>query len=239
MKLPIASAFFALGYFFLSLASLPVIALLPPSRLRRIYQGLEARETRARLEAVKDFLNKGDKVLDVGCGTGRFGRALADELGVSVAGVDIQDYSEEGIPVQLYDGLRLPFPDKSFEVVLFAFVLHHLTDQETALREACRVARHRVLVLEDSYRAPWERWFVCWNDYHTNILQGRLKARKGLLSGNPALMPMPYRFRRSAEWLVFFEKFPLELKSRAIRRSGHKPLLKVTFCLEVVDKKST
>ncbi len=48
-----------------------------------------------------------------------------------------------------YDGRRVPFEDNCFDVVLIAFVLHHCEAPEPVLREAARVARHRVVVLED------------------------------------------------------------------------------------------
>ena len=57
----------------------------------------------------------------------------------------------------LYDGKRLPFEDDSFDAVLLMFVLHHAEDAGAVLREARRVSRDRVIVLEDVTTSWWDR----------------------------------------------------------------------------------
>jgi len=52
------------------------------------------------------------------------------------------------IPVTQFDGLNFPFPDKSFDVVMFVDVLHHTDNPEVLLREAMRVAANSI-VLKD------------------------------------------------------------------------------------------
>ncbi|WP_308425285.1 class I SAM-dependent methyltransferase [Deinococcus knuensis] len=77
-------------------------------------------------------------VLDVGAGDGRLVRELARRAHVGrVVGVD--PTPEPG--VQPASAEALPFPDASFDVVLFARVLAHLPDQARALAEARRVLR--------------------------------------------------------------------------------------------------
>jgi SAM-dependent methyltransferase len=49
----------------------------------------------------------------------------------------------------LYDGLHIPFPDDSFDVVLLIFALHHADDPAAVLREARRVCRRHVIAFED------------------------------------------------------------------------------------------
>jgi ubiquinone/menaquinone biosynthesis C-methylase UbiE len=55
------------------------------------------------------------------------------------------------IPVTAFDGEHLPFPDKSVDVVMFVYVLHHTNDPEVLLREAQRVAL-KAVVLKDHTR---------------------------------------------------------------------------------------
>jgi ubiquinone/menaquinone biosynthesis C-methylase UbiE len=104
--------------------------------------------------------------LDLGAGTGHTAVLLAQE-GWQVTMADVHPHAgalgqrlvahpiaarlgrEFGLPRVLYDGLTLPFADESFDVVLLAFVLHHCPDPLAVLREAVRVSRGRVLVLED------------------------------------------------------------------------------------------
>ena len=94
----------------------------------------------------------GLRVLDAGCGRGEVLLACARE-GASVAGVD---YSEAAIEIaretlaevqgaELVQGRveELPWPDASFDRVLFADVVEHLdpAEAEAALRELRRVLR--------------------------------------------------------------------------------------------------
>jgi demethylmenaquinone methyltransferase/2-methoxy-6-polyprenyl-1,4-benzoquinol methylase len=101
------------------------------------------------------------RVLDVGCGTGDLTIAFA-RRGVKLAvGLDPVPAMLDAARVKLSrqapyaglvegDGLRLPFPDSSFECVASAFVMRNVPDVPAALREAHRVLRPggRVAILE-------------------------------------------------------------------------------------------
>jgi ubiquinone/menaquinone biosynthesis C-methylase UbiE len=91
-------------------------------------------------------------VLDVGCGTGPVSRVLAETPGVrEVVGIDpspvfVERARELGrhlsrLSFQTGDGCALPFPDASFDLVIFHTTLCHVPDPEQALREAHRVLR--------------------------------------------------------------------------------------------------
>jgi ubiquinone/menaquinone biosynthesis C-methylase UbiE len=228
----IGSFLFAVLYFIVSLFQLVVLVLLSPKRIEKLYRRLDAKEEEKRIAAIRPFVSEGDTVLDVGAGSGRFGKAIHERLNVQVTGVDVCDYSDHTMPFFVYDGTTLPFPDKSFDVVFFAFVLHHTRNQEALIQEARRVARKRIVIFEDSYEFAFERLFTCWNDYHTNVFQGWIKARKGYLKGNPFEMPMPLTFRSLQGWGDLFKTIRLRITSQDVRRMGYKPLTKVTFSLQ-------
>ena len=84
-------------------------------------------------------------VLDVGCRTGEFQRLLAGSIKetVSYVGVDLQP------PASALANLErgLPFPDKTFEVVVALDVLEHTDNIHMAFEELCRVSQKFVLVL--------------------------------------------------------------------------------------------
>lgn len=96
-------------------------------------------------------------VLDVGAGDGRLVRELARRGHAGrVAGVD----PTPGPGVQPAHAEALPFPDASFDVVLFARVLAHLPHPARALAEARRVLRPGGQVWAAAYgpahlRATW------------------------------------------------------------------------------------
>lgn len=77
-------------------------------------------------------------VLDIGAGDGRLVRELARR---GHAGRVLEIDPTPGPGVQPAHVEALPFPDASFDVVLFARVLAHLPDQARALAEARRVLR--------------------------------------------------------------------------------------------------
>lgn len=119
------------------------------------------------VQRIAPFLKPGDSLLDLGCGPGHIAVVLAKKYRQKVTMVDVipcwkyvgqwllnipcaRELSRQtGIPYRQYDGSNLPFTDNFFDTVLVAFVLHHASDPETVIKEAARVSRRRVIVLED------------------------------------------------------------------------------------------
>ena len=86
----------------------------------------------------------GGRVLDVGCGVGQVVGRLTEE-GYEAHGVDVSEpniaRARKFCPrCQLYDGKRLPFPDKHFATVGALNVLEHVDEPEAFLAELVRVA---------------------------------------------------------------------------------------------------
>ena len=122
---------------------------------------------------IAPFVNVGDRVLDVGAGDCQLDEILRHRSGCEVVAVDVTDSNRTSDSVILYDGQRLPFADKSFDVVLLIFVLHHTSDPGTVLEEAQRVSRTRIIAFEDINKTWWDRItfrvFHRWLKWSRNI----------------------------------------------------------------------
>ena len=118
-------------------------------------QYVHPRRLRVLAGHLAPLIPPGGRVLDVGCGDGRLGKILQEQCpGVTVTGIDVLVRPQTAIPVQPFDGRKIPFEAGSFDVVLFVDVLHHTTDPMVLLSESVRVARRGVLI-KDHLRQGW------------------------------------------------------------------------------------
>ncbi len=96
---------------------------------------------------------KGQRLLDVGCGTGMSLAPFLDQ-GLSLTGIDSSPYMLDkaaqrfGDQVDLHRGLAedLPFDDNAFDTVLLFTSLEFTDRPAKAIEEACRVAKDRVVI---------------------------------------------------------------------------------------------
>lgn len=168
---------------------------------------------------MKDFIRKGERVLDIGLGNGYVAKQIRDHFKVYMEGVDIIDYNETGIKNTMYDGLNLPFKDKSFDCSIILQTLHHCTDQIQVLKEAKRVSRKRIIIMEDVYNNKFEKLMTFLHDYISN-------KRKGV--------DCPYYFHNKAEWNAIFKKLGLKIISEkdTVTKYGFLKFNNVAYVLE-------
>jgi SAM-dependent methyltransferase len=122
-----------------------------------------ARVERARAEfnfgSIQAQVPHGCKVLDVGAWSCYLGQLLRDRMGCEVLSLDVVDANKTDMPFQVFDGTALPVDSRSFDVILFLYVLHHAADDQPLLDEASRVLRDGgcLLIAEDSVDGLWNR----------------------------------------------------------------------------------
>ncbi len=99
-----------------------------------------------------------ESVLDIGTGTGVFAEAFATQ-GLAVTGIDVNaellGVARQTVPTAQFKQApveQIPFADRSFDLAFLGHVLHEADDPVAALKEAHRVARRRVAILEWPYR---------------------------------------------------------------------------------------
>jgi SAM-dependent methyltransferase len=127
------------------------------------FEGRRAILTRF-LAALKPPLPPGAWVLDVGCGTGANGPALAEGgrfavgLDFSLVPLGLQGATGRGHAARLRgDATRLPFRDGAFDMVVALDVLEHIDDDRAAAAELVRVLRPGgvLLVFVPALRLLW------------------------------------------------------------------------------------
>jgi SAM-dependent methyltransferase len=108
----------------------------------------------------------GERVLEVGCGAGRFTEVLVS-TGADVVAVDATSAVEacretvgDAATVVRADLFDLPFPEESFDRVFCFGVLQHTPDPRAAFLTIVRYARPGGVVAADVYRKPEyvDRW---------------------------------------------------------------------------------
>jgi SAM-dependent methyltransferase len=130
-------------------------------------------------------VRSGDRLLDLGCGTGRHSfEALkrgATVVSLDLNGADLRqagawmtamrdagESAAAGHPVRA-DALLLPFTDAAFDHVIASEVLEHIPEDSRAIAEIARVLRPG-----GGLAVSVPRWFsesVCWalsDEYHSN-----------------------------------------------------------------------
>jgi len=123
---------------------------------------------------LKFFGDLADKrVLDVGCGKGRFARVLQERNPeAEVWGLDISEEMLRFVPAGIYTRAgsmtELPFADSTFDAAYATESLEHAVDIERAISEICRVVKPggRLVIIDKNAEqwgklktSPWERWF--------------------------------------------------------------------------------
>jgi ubiquinone/menaquinone biosynthesis C-methylase UbiE len=132
-------------------------------------------------------------IADVGCGTGRFCRALSDHLSANVLGIEpsrkMLAVARRAIlspQVQLVQGRaeRIPLGDGKVDMTYLSMVYHHLLDEGRAIAEIARVTRrHGFLCIRTATRESMDSYL--WLDFFLRARQleiERMPSREGLIA---------------------------------------------------------
>src|SRR3989344_7390510 len=87
------------------------------------------------------LIKKTESILDVGCGTAVYADFFKNYMGIDSAKKMLKDS-------RCVHGCaeHLPFPDKSFDVVISITAIHNFKDIDQALKEIKRVMKRKVII---------------------------------------------------------------------------------------------
>ena len=128
------------------------------------------------VKLIRDHLGdlRGRRVLDVGCGKGRFARIFREqEPEAEVWGLDISEEMlrnvPEGIHTRAGSMTELPFDDGFFDGAYATESLEHAVEIDRAVAEICRVVKPggRIAIIDKNAEQwgrletpEWEKWFT-------------------------------------------------------------------------------
>jgi SAM-dependent methyltransferase len=149
---------------------------------------------------LSEFTPDNSTVLDVGCGDGLLANLVEQRCpGVATRGIDIFVRPKTHIPVLEFDGERIPYPDKSHDVVRFVDVLHHTPNPVTLLAEAKRVARKHIIIKDHNRNGLFANQTLKLMDYAGNAHHG---------------VVLPYNYWSRKQWAGAFAQLGLREEER-------------------------
>ena len=132
-------------------------------------------EVDGRVQEILSFLENLDdkKVLDVGCGRGRFLRILKSKFpNAQLYGLDISEkmlsFCPPGVETICGSILNIRYPDAYFDCIFCVETLEHALRIESAIKEMVRILKRggKIIIIDKNSAKlgvlnlePWEQWF--------------------------------------------------------------------------------
>lgn len=148
-------------------------------------------------EQIRPYIS-GNSVLDIGAGDGKVGNLIHQTLSKNTTLVDVIDYNETGLPLQVYDGMILPYESNSFDTSILSVVLHHADQPLQILQEAVRVTNRRIILIESVY----------FNEEHKSLNSILDWFYNRVLHEN---VNCPFHFQTPAGWESTFRHYGLRM----------------------------
>jgi SAM-dependent methyltransferase len=118
------------------------------------------------------------KILDLGCGTGNLSARLLEYVPVDVIGMDkslemLIKAKKKLLQVLCGDADHsiLPFKDHSFDLVIGAFVIHHIKNRMDLIRDCYRILNDGALIIITSSHRQIENLHPVLNDYFPSLIE--------------------------------------------------------------------
>jgi ubiquinone/menaquinone biosynthesis C-methylase UbiE len=111
-----------------------------------------------KMRALCARIHASEKILDVGCNSGyvqEFVPKSCEVHGVDLSPTLVEIAKTRYVSAQVAGADALPFPDKSFDVVILAGVIEYVFDPNQVMQELARVARRMILIEANHPLGVW------------------------------------------------------------------------------------
>jgi SAM-dependent methyltransferase len=139
-----------------------------------------------------------NSALDFGAGDGWFAHQIEWRgLARKVTSIDVRRWPGGDTPSVVFDGERLPFPDRTFDLTYAIDVLHHCQQPERILEEVLRCTSLYFLMKDHTYKDLFGWGMLCMLDEIGNRRFG---------------VPSIYQYQRNWSWSAHIESHGFELQ---------------------------
>lgn len=142
---------------------------------------------------IRPFIN-GDSVLDLLCGNGRIGNILSADFKVSF----MEHFNHYDLDKEIYNGAVNDFSSRDLltndiDVVIIIASLHHEVKPKEAIEYAIRVAKKRIIIIENTITPLYDHNYQVMIDHFFNACL------------NESNLPNPGNHHTTKEWISMVE----------------------------------
>ena len=168
--------------------------------MRKFIEKKIKKRTQRIVNIFDKFIKEGEKILDIGAGGGWLAKEVQKRKNAEITLLDVIDFNRTNLKAVLYNGKKMPFPNNYFDTSLLIFTLHHCLNPLETLKEAKRVTKEKIIVIEDTPVSFFNKIFFWIWDIFTNL---------------PSLIKPPgenifFNFKTISEWQQVFNDFQLK-----------------------------
>jgi SAM-dependent methyltransferase len=162
--------------------------------VKRVLDAVMERRARRLLEHVGPWLPADGPLLDLGSGTGHLSARVERERGLAVVTADVSDLHVVGRPPILIEDGVLPFETDAFSATLLIFMLAYPNEPAAVLREAARVTRGPIILVQSLYAGRLGHAWHRAREFFWTVVAFHVSKRIGYVSAEAEFSMRTRRF---------------------------------------------
>lgn len=173
-----------------------------------------------------EFIVQEERILDIGAGGGWISNELRQRKNIKATLLDVINFNQTDLKLIIYDGKSMPFPADNFDTSFLICVLHHCQKPLEVLKEAARVTKNKIVIIEDVHSSSFSRFLLCFKDVVINLAFCLLTKLVREMTN------MSFNFKKTSEW----EKIFKELNLKVIYKKKYHSFFRTQQVLFVIQK---